>query len=398
MIHNLSKYLFSLESKGIKLGLERTYDMLEACGNPHESLTSIQILGTNGKGSTASIIAQILKKAGYKVGLYTSPHLNKLNERVRINGKAISDQDISNFIKTYKNKINNLSASFFEVMTALAVWYFHKNKVDIAILETGLGGRLDSVSACKSELLVFTSISLDHQHILGDTIEEIAKEKASVIQENSVCISCYQPESVANVLDKRAKSKNTKMQYVHQKKENLIALNGKHQHINESLAIKAVELLTQFNVSKDCISEGLLTVKWPARIQKISNNPNIYFDVAHNIDSFISLCEFAQGLKINNSNILILALQNNKKIDQVISIIKTTFDQIIVTQTNQRNYLPTKDLKKLFNDNNIIIFENPIKAFNYIENINKNTDIFIAGSHYLGPYVSNNYKISFDNI
>ena len=181
MIHNLSKYLFSLESKGIKLGLERTYDMLEACGNPHESLTSIQILGTNGKGSTASIIAQILKKAGYKVGLYTSPHLNKLNERVRINGKAISDQDISNFIKTYKNKINNLSASFFEVMTALAVWYFHKNKVDIAILETGLGGRLDSVSACKSELLVFTSISLDHQHILGDTIEEIAKEKVLIL-------------------------------------------------------------------------------------------------------------------------------------------------------------------------------------------------------------------------
>jgi len=398
MIHNLSKYLFSLESKGIKLGLERTYDMLKACGNPHESLTSIQILGTNGKGSTASIIAHILKKAGYKVGLYTSPHLNKLNERVRINGKVISDQDISNFITTYKTRINNLSASFFEVMTALAVWYFHKEKVDIAILETGLGGRLDSVSACKSQLLVFTSISLDHQHILGNTIEEIAKEKASAIQKNSVCISCYQPESVANVLDKRAKSKNTKIQYINKKKENLITLNGKHQHINESLAIKAIELLTKFNVSKDCISKGLLTVKWPARIQKISNNPNIYFDVAHNVDSFISLCKFAQGLKINNNNILILALQNNKKIDQVISIIKETFDQIIVTQTNQRNYLPTQDLKKLFNQDNIIIFKNPIKAFNYVQNINKNIDIFIAGSHYLGPYVSNNYKISFDNI
>ena len=398
MIHNLSKYLFSLESKGIKLGLERTYDMLKACGNPHESLTSIQILGTNGKGSTASIIAHILKKAGYKVGLYTSPHLNKLNERVRINGKVISDQDISNFITTYKTRINDLSASFFEVMTVLAVWYFHKEKVDIAILETGLGGRLDSVSACKSQLLVFTSISLDHQHILGNTIEEIAKEKASAIQENSICISCYQTESVTNVLDKRAELKNTKIQYIKQKKENLIALNGNHQHINKSLAIKAIELLTNFNVSKDCIAKGLLTVKWPARIQKISNNPNIYFDVAHNVDSFISLCKFAQGLKINNNNILILALQNNKKIDQVISIIKETFDQIIVTQTNQRNYLPTQDLKKLFNQDNIIFFKNPIKAFNYVQNINKNTDILIAGSHYLGPYVSNNYKISFDKI
>ena len=172
-MNNYLNYLFSLESKGIKLGLERTEKLFDVCKNPQKNFPSIQVIGTNGKGSTSAMIANILKTANYKVGLYTSPHLTKINERIRINGTPIKDGDIIEFINKYKDSINILNVSFFEVITAIAVWHFNKNNVDIAILETGLGGRLDSVTACDSNILVCTSVSKDHQHILGDTIRDL---------------------------------------------------------------------------------------------------------------------------------------------------------------------------------------------------------------------------------
>ena len=172
MTSNFLSYLLTLETKGIKLGLDRTRQILKACDNPHKKIKTIQIVGTNGKGSTSAMIANILKVSGYTVGLYTSPHLNTINERIRINGQAIPNNQIIKFIDQYKSHIDKLQISFFEAMTALALWHFNNAKVDIAVLETGLGGRLDSVSICSPELLVFTKISLDHQHILGSTIEK----------------------------------------------------------------------------------------------------------------------------------------------------------------------------------------------------------------------------------
>ena len=182
MITDYVAYLLSLESKGIKLGLERTKQLLQVCGDPQKKIQSIQVIGTNGKGSTSAMIANIFKVSGYKVGLYTSPHLATINERIRINGKAILDDKIIEFINQYQISIDKLNSSFFETITALAVWYFEKEKVDIAILETGLGGRLDSITACDSRLLVCTSISKDHEHILGNTIEEISYEKICALK------------------------------------------------------------------------------------------------------------------------------------------------------------------------------------------------------------------------
>ena len=393
---NYLKYLFSLESKGIKLGLERTEKLFHICKNPQKNFSSIQVIGTNGKGSTSAMIANILKTANYKVGLYTSPHLTKINERIRINGIAIKDDDIIEFINKYKDSINTLNVSFFEVITAIAVWYFNKNNVDIAILETGLGGRLDSVTACDANILVCTSISKDHQHILGSTIKKIAYEKICALKNNMVCISVNHNQEIKNIFNDYAESVGTKIHYINSnQKIKHVHLNGAQQSENESLAIQTVKSIDNLNITKEQIKNGLSSVIWPARIQKIHNHPNVYFDVAHNSSSFLSLCDFAKSLE--GPKVLILALQKNKNINDVISNIEDIFQEIIITQTNIRNYFPSKDLSSLFNNNNKIIL-NPKKAIQSYQSFSSNSNIFIAGSHYLGPFISREFKISFDNI
>ncbi|MDC0145478.1 Mur ligase family protein [bacterium] len=394
---NYLNYLFSLESKGIKLGLERTEKLFHFCKNPQKNFPSIQVIGTNGKGSTSAMIANILKTANYKVGLYTSPHLTKINERIRINGIAIQDDDIIEFITQYKDCINTLNVSFFEVITAIAVWYFNKNNIDIAILETGLGGRLDSVTACDSNTLVCTSISKDHQHILGDTIEKIAYEKICALKSNMTCISTNHHQSIKNIFDDYAASIGVQINYVNENhKKKYIQLNGQHQLENESLAIQTIKSLNNFNITKTQIKDGLSSVLWPARIQKIDAHPNIYFDVAHNSASFLSLCDFANSL--DGPKILILALQKNKNINDIINNIEDIFDKIIITQTNVRNYYPSEELSALFTKINKKIISNPQKALQSYQSFSLNTNIIIAGSHYLGPLISREFKISFDNI
>ena len=339
MIPDFISYLLSLESKGIKLGLERTNKLFNACQNPHKQFPSIQVIGTNGKGSTSAMIANIFKQANYRVGLYTSPHLVKINERIRINGVAIKDSDIIEFLSQYKNAIELLNVSFFEAMTAIAIWYFNKHNVDIAILETGLGGRLDSVTACESQLLVCTSISKDHQHILGDTIEKIAYEKICALKNKMLCISANHTQSIKNIFDNHAQSVNATIQYIQSNNQiKHIQLNGNHQSENEALAIYSVKALSEFNISNHDIRKGLNSVNWPARIQKIYNQPNVYYDVAHNQASFESLCNYVNTLK--GPKILILALQQNKIINHAISILENSFDQIFITQSNIRNYKP----------------------------------------------------------
>ena len=182
------QYLLSIETRGIKLGLQRTRELMAACGNPQSGLPSIQVAGTNGKGSVCAMLANILKTAGYKTGLFTSPHLVNVNERIRLNGIPIPNNEIDIFLQKYREAIEKIEATFFETITAMAFWYFKNENVDIAILETGLGGRLDSVSVCEPLATVMTSISLDHIEILGETLSEIAFEKAGILKKGVPCI------------------------------------------------------------------------------------------------------------------------------------------------------------------------------------------------------------------
>ena len=176
------QYLLSIETRGIKLGFQRTRRIMKACNSPHIGMPSIQVAGTNGKGSICAMLANIFKTAGYKTGLYTSPHLVNVNERIRINGIPISNREIDIFIQKYKTDIEKIGVTFFETITAMAFWYFKKARVDVAVLETGLGGRLDSVTICEPMATIITPISLDHLDILVDTLSHITFEKVGILK------------------------------------------------------------------------------------------------------------------------------------------------------------------------------------------------------------------------
>ncbi len=399
---NLIKYLESIESKGIKMGLERTKKLAFECGNPHKKLPIIQVVGTNGKGSISAILSNIFKNSGYKTGLFTSPHLVNLNERIRINGLPILTSEIKTFLEKYKISINKIDSSFFEVMTIMAFWYFYKKKVDIAIMETGLGGRLDSVSICNPKILVFSPISYDHIEILGPSLEKITIEKAGAIKNKTLCVSSPQKKIVKNIMKKEAFKKNAPLVFVN--KRNSIKFNigilGNVQQDNAAVALKVIQLLKNYNISDNSINSALKKLKWYGRNQIISKKPLIIFDVAHNHDAILNFLKFYNEFEISGTKTLLIGLQNRKNISDNIKDLVSSFNSVVITQTFNKNSMDCKFLESLFkNLINCTIVKNPELAINKIySKLNKNDSLVILGSHYLGPSVSKIFKISFDAI
>ena len=395
------KYLLNIESRGIKLGLKRTNDLMNKCGNPHLGLQSIQVAGTNGKGSVCAMIANILKSAGYKIGLFTSPHLVSINERIRINGCPILNSEIDEFITNNKLHIENTNSTFFEAMTALGFWYFKKHNVDFAILETGLGGRLDSVSVCEPIATVLTPISLDHIEILGSTIAEIAYEKAGIIKKNVPCIISPQNEKALEIIKIKCKEMNAPIHLVNnrnQLKNIFINIPGKIQKENANLAIETITKIKGINISKSDIINGLKTVKWYGRNQHIQKKPLIVFDVGHNANGIKSFLEYFKSLKIKGKTTIIIALQARKNISSISHHIQKKFDTIICTETSGRNPMPAKELAKYFsNKKNLKIITNIEFAIqNSIKSLCSNDALAIIGSHYIGSAINNIFNISFE--
>jgi dihydrofolate synthase/folylpolyglutamate synthase len=297
----------------IKKDLHNTLAMTAALGNPHQHFQTIHIGGTNGKGSTSHMLAAILQKAGYKTGLYTSPHLKDFRERIRVNGKMVSKMFVSNFVSDQKELISEIEPSFFEVTVAMAFQYFAQEKVDIAIIEVGLGGRLDSTNIINPVLSIITNISLDHTQILGNTISEIAVEKAGIIKQNTpIIIGEKQAETTAVFLEK-AKLESAPIIFAdehiaikvcktadqlltidaYQNKQlnykNLkLDLTGTYQQKNVATVIQAVSTLREigFNVPDEAIYKALRNIKkitgLQGRWQTISQNPLIICDTGHN--------------------------------------------------------------------------------------------------------------------
>jgi len=203
--------LYSLQKFGIKLGLQNIQNFLEYLGNPEKQFKSFHIAGTNGKGSTASFISSILIENNLKTGLYTSPHFVKFNERIRINGKEIEDEYIAKFVKENQNFIDENHLTFFEATTAMAFKYFTENKIDFAVIETGLGGRLDATNVVNPVASIITSISLEHTEMLGNSLKEIAFEKGGIIKNNSKVFIGRLPEEAEREIEKICKERNSKL-------------------------------------------------------------------------------------------------------------------------------------------------------------------------------------------
>lgn len=306
------EYLYGLQRFGIKFGLENISRILESIGSPHERLRAIHIAGTNGKGSTAAFIESILIEEGYKVGLYTSPHLVRFTERIRINYEEITEAKVEALTGLIRSHLNEISITFFEFVTAMAFLYFEEEKVDFAILETGMGGRLDATNVCRSIISIITNISMEHRFYLGKTVLQIAREKAGIIRDNGVVISGVTQRKVRELIERKCKERDAshyllgrdfsvrirdfnRFDYIGINGEILRglrpALKGRHQGANLSLALTAVEIMNRmgFRVSKDSIFRGVERAKWRGRLEVVADRPKVVLDGAHNPDAMRKL-------------------------------------------------------------------------------------------------------------
>lgn len=370
-------YLYNLERFGIKLGLEVITKLLGQLDNPQNQFKSIHIAGTNGKGSTAAFLAQILLEAGYKVGLYTSPHLVKFNERIKVNGKDISDDELVKLTELIKGKLAGFQPTFFEFTTALAFQYFAQNNVNFAVIETGMGGRLDATNVLKPEISIITNISLDHQEHLGETKDVIALEKAAIIKENSLVVTAEKDKTILNLFKDICKDMNSSL-FIANKENINIPLLGEYQVENASTAALTARLL---KIEEHFIEKGIGNIKWPGRLQFLKRN--LLVDSAHNIEGMKNLVNFVKD--IPNKKVLVLGIAEDKDIYEMVKLIVPLFENIIITKGNYKPAdcsLIKKEVEKF--NKNIIIEESPIKAVKTAQSLAQKDDlILVTGSIYL---------------
>ena len=394
------------------MGLNHTLSLLKFLENPHKNLKIIHIAGTNGKGSTAATIYNILISSGYKVGLYTSPHLINFNERIRVNGVTITDEEIISFMKHVEPAINEIKSTFFEVTTAMAFYHFSNNDVDIAIIETGLGGRLDSTNVVNPSLTVMTPISLDHRDILGNTIEKIAKEKAGIIKRGVPLITANQVNNVSKILEKRVREKESVMHICPNPESvklssggttfevngnNFItSLIGEHQAQNAALAIATIKLFNS-NISYETIDKGLRNVYWPGRLQLVADK--IYYDVAHNENGVKSVLNNLKRMFPTSKLYGLLCLKGDKEIDCIAESIKSQFEMLFVSTSKDGLLMEPEKLSKELHNLKVINFPlNDISSsISKIKKVRKPDDvILIFGSHYIANEIFSEFEISFD--
>jgi dihydrofolate synthase/folylpolyglutamate synthase len=300
----------------------------EELENPHQKFRSIHVGGTNGKGSTSHMLASILQEAGYKVGLYTSPHLKNYTERIRINGEEIDRTYVVNFIEKHKTFLEQQGLSFFEMTVGLAFDYFANQEVDVAVVEVGLGGRLDSTNIITPEVSVITNIGYDHMQMLGDTLPLIASEKAGIIKPNIPVVIGERQTETTPVFDEKATRTNSKITYASDDyKEFKTDLLGVYQQKNANTAVKAILELTDFSISEEQVERGLLNVVkntgFKGRWQILKEQPKVICDTAHNKEGLTVVMEQLQKETFNRLHI-VLGVVNDKKLGDVLSLFPKT--------------------------------------------------------------------------
>jgi len=414
------KYLYGLgnEVSAMKLGLENIGKLLTALGNPEKNFLKVQVAGTNGKGSTCAFLDSICVLAGIKTGLYTSPHLISITERIKIGCQEISEKDFAHHATKIKEisekllEIGDLEAlpTFFEQVTAIAISAFDEAKIDLAILETGLGGRFDATTAMKAEIVAITPIDFDHQNILGNTLAEIAAEKAAIIRKDTRVVLANQREEALEVILKKCDevgiktinnckielnavdsingkaivtfiTENEIYQDVH------LGLRGRHQIENARLAVLLAEGLKyhfNFIFSKFEIVEGLETAKHNGRLEFYKN---ILFDGAHNVAGAKALRNYLDEF-IKQPVTLVFGAMRDKDLSEIAAILFPKAETLILTKPNNERSMETSELLKIvpttFNQKDVKLAETVAEAIITAKVITKETElILITGSLYL---------------
>ncbi len=368
-------FLKTLVLHGVKLGLENISTLLRHVGDPHKKFLSIHIGGTNGKGSTVAYIDRIFREQGIRVGKFTSPHLIDLSERFQINGIPISPDELHEQITFFRNLIEKtgILPTFFEFCTAIAFHWFTQQKVEWAVIEVGMGGRLDSTNVIKPEVCAITNIGLEHTQYLGDTLEKIAWEKAGIIKENTPVVIGEKRQNVADVFYKRAKVLSAPLWqigkdfHVHweRKKERAIlsyqspvreiknALSGLtalYQCENAGIAIAVMDWLERkdFHIEHESILRGLANVRWPGRFDLISQSPWILLDSAHNPDGIQRLVE-----NLDDKVTVVFSVADDKDVQNIIEILYPWVTEFIITQFYGKRAMPIEKIREIVLQKNI---------------------------------------------
>ncbi|MBI5641986.1 MAG: bifunctional folylpolyglutamate synthase/dihydrofolate synthase [Deltaproteobacteria bacterium] len=352
------EYLYNLERHGIKPGLGRIERLLNRLGDPHKDYPTVHVAGTNGKGSTSAMLASILKEAGYSAGLYTSPHLIRFNERIRVNNRHITTPEMIKAASTVKKAVKGIKEdfSFFEFTTAMAFLYFRDKKADIAVVETGMGGRWDATNVVVPIASVITNVGLDHTGYLGEKIADIAFEKAGIIKKG-VPVITGATGAALKVISKRARELgsplvrldmdfsakeasyspfSSKIDYsgIEREIKGLgLPLAGRHQQKNAACALAAMEILRRYglHIPVASVRKGLGKVSWPGRIEVAGRRPLVILDSAHNPDGALTLREAIKGLRFKRL-ILVLGIMADKDINGILRPLAPLADCIVMTR------------------------------------------------------------------
>lgn len=408
------EYLNSLGLHKVNPGLERIKTLLKALGNPQDKVPGIIIAGTNGKGSVAAAISSILSAEGYRVGLYTSPHLINITERIRINGDQISEEELSVIIlkiKAAAEKTLTENPSYFEVITAAAYVYFAEEKVDFNILEVGMGGRWDATNVITPLLSVITNITLEHTEYLGETLKEIAAEKACVIKPSVPVITAAENESLSVIVNVIYEMKsdlfvldsnffvmsenNNNFSYEGislELKELTTNLYGRYQQNNMALAIAAIEILNKnhgINVREQSIRKGLSQIKWEGRFEILREEPLIIMDSAHNPGAALVLVDSLKNSYPDTRFSFLLGMLDDKGHREFISTISTVAEKLILTKVPTERTAGTEKLSTIARQyiENIEIIDDYRLAFSAL--MKSNNPSCITGSIYLIGAIKN---------
>lgn len=399
----------------MKLGLENIRTLLAALGDPHEKYFKVQVAGTNGKGSVCAFLDSICRQAEIETGLYTSPHLVSITERIKLDGVDINEDEFARLATQVREKAETLLAegeltyrpTFFEQVTAIALLAFAEARVELAILETGLGGRLDATTAANAEICAITQIALDHQEYLGEAIEEIAAEKAAIIRPDSKVVLTYQTRSVEQVLIGRCREvgvtpvwassdieiknepiilpalhgsiRTTKAFYGHLEFWNML---GKHQFQNAAVAIAIADLLQQdeFEISIDEISMGLETAEHPGRLEYIGN---FLLDGAHNIAGAEALAAYLEEF-VDKPIMMIFGAMKEKDVSGIAEILWAKAERLVLTQPSNSRAMTAEELSnfvpKEFDREKVVLTDSVEEA---MEKAGSADLVLVTGSLYL---------------